>query len=130
MTGTKNVLEGAKTISIKDIIDVTEDGILYKDGTGSTAKVLFIQCRQNWVDHVNQGGFMDWQGNPAKTTLEQSKYIGERNMSAKPPYLLLYSDKKLKIEMHPEERDDLTDVQRDFFRMLYEVGGVSTFDMT
>lgn len=119
-----------KTISVKDVIDVTEDGILYKDSTGSTTKVLFIQCRQNWVEHVNQGGFMDWQGNPAKITLEQSKCIGQRNMIAKPPYVLLYSDEKLKIEMQPEEIANLTKVQREFFRLLYEVGGVNTFDMT
>lgn len=54
-----------KIISIENVIDVTEDGILYKDSSGATNKVLFDECRKNWVEYVNQGGFTDWQGNPA-----------------------------------------------------------------
>ncbi len=120
---------GMKIINLKDIIEVTKEGILYKDGVGNTEKVLFMECRKNWVSHVNQGGFTDGQGKPVQITLEQSKCIGERNMMAKPPYLLLYSDERLKIEMQPGLIVKLTKAQREFLRALYEVG-VSTFDMT
>lgn len=119
-----------KIISIENVVDVTEDAILYKDSSGITNKVLFEECRKNWVEHVNQGGFMDWQGNPARITFEQSKCIGERNMIAKPPYILVYSDVKLKIEMKPDKFKKLTKVQREFLAVLYNVGGVNTFDMT
>lgn len=119
-----------KIISITDIIDVIEDGIIYKDNTGGVDKVLFDECRKNWVEHVNQGGFTDWQGNLARITFEQSKCIGERNMIAKPPYILLYSNVKLKIEMKPDKFKNQTKVQRDFLAVLYNVGGVNTFDMT
>lgn len=119
-----------KIISIEDVIDVTEDGIVYKDNTGATNKVLFVECRKNWVEHVNQGGFTDWQGNPARITFEQSRCIGERNMVAKPPYILLYSDEKIKIEMKPSVFKKLTKIQRELLAVLYRVGGVNTFDMT
>lgn len=119
-----------KIISIEAVVDVTEDGILYKDSSDITNKVLFIECRKNWVEHVNQGGFTDWQGNPVRITFEQSKCIGERNMVAKPPYILLYSDVRLKIEMKPNKFNKLTKVQREFLAVLYNVGGVNTFDMT
>ena len=119
-----------KIISIEDIIDVTEDGIIYKDNTGATDKVLFDECRKNWVEHVNQGGFTDWQGNPARITFEQSRCIGERNMVAKPPYILLYSDEKIKIEMKSAVFKKLTKVQIELLAVLYRVGGVNTFDMT
>ena len=119
-----------KIISIEAVIDVTEDGILYKDSSGITNKVLFDECRKNWVEHVNRGGFTDWQGNPARITFEQSKCIGERNMVAKPPYILLYSDAKLKIEMESSKFKKMTKVQREFLAVLYNVGGVNTFDMT
>ena len=119
-----------KIINIKDVIDVTEEGIIYKDNIGATYKVLFDECRRNWVEHVNQSGFIDWQGNPAKITFEQSRCIGERNMHEKPPYILLYSNEKLKIEMKPAEFEKLSKVQREFLAVLYNVGGVNTFDMT
>lgn len=119
-----------KIISIENVVDVTEDGILYKDSSGITNKVLFEECRKNWVEHVNQGGFTDWQGNPARIIFEQSKCIGERNMIAKPPYILVYSDVKLKIEMKLDKFKKLTKVQREFLEVLYNVGGVNTFDMT
>lgn len=119
-----------KIISIEDVMDVTEDGITYKDNTGVTDKVLFDECRKNWVEHVNQSGFTDWQGNPARITFEQSRCIGERNMLAKPPYILLYSDEKIKIEMKPAVFKKLTKVQRELMAVLYKVGGVNTFDMT
>lgn len=117
-------------ISIEDIIDITEDGIIFKDSSGSTNKIQFDECRKNWVEHVNQSGFKDWKGNPVKITFEQSKYIGERNMIAKTPYILLYSNEKIKIEMKPEKVKMLTKVKREFLTVLYNVGGVSTFDMT
>ena len=119
-----------KTISIDDIIDVTEDGVLYKNNVGAIDKVLFDECRKNWVEHVNQGDFRDWEGNPARITFEQSKCIGERNMVAKPPYILLYSDVKIKIEMKPTVFKKQTKVQNEFLSVLYKVGGVNTFDMT
>ena len=119
-----------KIISIEDVIDVTEDGIVYKDNTGATDKVLFAECRKNWVEHVNQGCFTDWQGNPARITFEQSRCIGERNMVAKPPYILLYSDVKIKIEMKPAVFKKLTKIQSELLAVLYRVGGVNTFDMT
>lgn len=119
-----------KIISIEDIIDVSENGIIYKDNTGATDKVLFDECRKNWVEYVNQGGFTDWHGNPARITFEQSRCIGERNMVAKPPYILLYSDIKIKIEMKPDVLKKHTKVQREFLAVLYQEGGVSTFDMT
>lgn len=119
-----------RIISIEDVIDVTEDAIIFKDSSGSTNKVLFDECRKNWVEHVNQGGFTDWQGNPAKITLEQSKCIGERNMVTKSPYILLYSDEKLKIEMKPKKFKKLNKMQKEFLTILYNVGGVNTFDMT
>lgn len=116
-----------KIISIADII---EDGIIYKDNTGNIDKVLFDECRKNWVEYVNQGGFTDWQGNPVRITFEQSKCIGERNMIAKPPYILLYSNVKIKIQMKPNKFIKQTKVQREFLSVLYNVGGVNTFDMT
>jgi hypothetical protein len=119
-----------KTISIDDIIDVTEDGFLYKNNVGAIDKVLFDECRKNWVEHVNQGDFRDWEGNPVRITFEQSKCIGERNMVAKPPYILLYSDVKIKIEMKPTVFKKQTKVQKEFLSALYKVGGVNTFDMT
>lgn len=51
-------------------------------------------------------------------------------MLAKPPYILLYSNIKLKIEMDSDKIKKYTKVQRQFFSLLYNVGGVSTFDMT
>ena len=119
-----------KTISIYDIIDVTTDGILYKDSAGLIDKVFFDECRRNWVEHVNQSDFRDWEGNPTRITFEQSKCIGERNMVAKPPYILLYSDVKIKIEMKPSVIIKQTKVTKDFFSALYKVGGVTTFDTT
>lgn len=119
-----------KIISIEDVIDVTEEGIIFKDSSGSTNIVLFDECRKNWVEHVNQGGFTDWQGNPVKITFEESKCVGERNMIAKPPYILLYGDEKIKIEMKLEKIKKLPKIQREFLAALYNVGGVNTFDMT
>ena len=51
-------------------------------------------------------------------------------MVAKPPYILLYSDAKLKIEMESSKFKKMTKVQREFLAVLYNVGGVNTFDMT
>lgn len=119
-----------KIISIGDVVDVTEEGIIYKDGLGGTNIVLFDECRKNWVERVNQGGFTDWQGNPAKITFEESKCVGERNMIAKPPYILLYSDERIKIEMNHDKIKNLSKIQSEFLAILYNVGGVNTFDMT
>lgn len=119
-----------KIINITDIVDVIKDGIIYKDKTGNLDKILFDECRKNWVKYVNQGGFMDWQGNSVRITLEQSKCIGERNMIAKPPYILLYSNIRIKIEMKPNKINKQTKVQKEFLSVLYTVGGVNTFDMT
>lgn len=119
-----------KTIRIEDVVDVTEDGLLFKESSGSITKVLFDECRKNWVEHVNQGGFTDWQGNPAQITFEDSKCIGERNMIAKPPYILLYSDEKIKLEMNPPIFKKLTKIQKELLSVLYNVGGVTTYDMT
>ncbi|MBQ3546804.1 MAG: hypothetical protein IJA34_17740 [Lachnospiraceae bacterium] len=117
-------------IGIEDVIDVINDGIIYKDKEGVTNKVLFDECRKNWVEHVNQGGFIDWQGNPVRITFEQSRYIGEKNMLEKSPYILLYSDVKIKIELKPDNFNMLTKIQREFLSVLYSVGGVSVFDMS
>ena len=46
-----------KIISIEAVVDVTEEGILYKDSSGTTNKALFSECRKNWVEHVNQRRF-------------------------------------------------------------------------
>ncbi|MBE6764357.1 MAG: hypothetical protein E7546_00555 [Ruminococcaceae bacterium] len=119
-----------KIISIEDIIDVTVDGIIYNDGEGTIEKVLFDECRKNWVEHVNKSGFKDWQGNTVKITFEQSRCIGERNMIAKPPYILLYSDVKIKIEMKPAVFNKLPKLQRELLAVLYNVAKVNTFDMT
>lgn len=119
-----------KTISIEDVVDITEEGLLFKDSTGTTNKILFYECRKNWVDHVNAGGFTDWQGNPVQITFEESKCIGERNMIAQPPYILLYSNDKIKIELHPEKYKKLSKIQKELLTILYNVGGVNTFDMT
>lgn len=51
-------------------------------------------------------------------------------MTAKPPYILLYSDEKIKIEMKPDLFKNFTKVQREFLPLLYQVGRVNTFDMT
>lgn len=118
-----------RIISIEDVMDVTPDGLLFTDGSGVTNKILFEECRKNWVDHVNNGKFVDWQGNRAHITFEESKCIGERNMTAKPPYILLYSDEKLMIEMKPNCKK-LSKVQKELLAALYNVGGVTTFDMT
>lgn len=119
-----------KIINMTDIVDVIKDGIIYKDKTGNLDKILFDECRKNWVKYVNRGGFTDWQGNSVRITLEQSQCIGERNMIAKPPYILLYSDIRIKIEINPNKITKQTKVQKEFLSVLYTVGGVNTFDMT
>ncbi|MBQ3514380.1 MAG: hypothetical protein IJA32_11395 [Lachnospiraceae bacterium] len=119
-----------KIISIEDVMDVTVDGVIFKEASGDIGKVLFDECRKNWVEYVNQGGFTDWEGNPAIITFEESRCIGERNMTAKPPYILLYSNEKIKIEMKSKKFKKLTKIQKEFLTVLYNVGGVNTFDMT
>ena len=125
-----NEINSKMVISLENIVDVTRDGLIFKDGHGDTNKILFDECRKNWVNHVNEGGFVDWQGNPAHITFEQSKCIGERNMTVTPPYLLLYSKDKLKIELKPKNYKELSKVQKELPAMLYNVGGVTTFDIT
>lgn len=119
-----------KIINITDVIDVIEDGIIYNDNTGNVNKILFDECRKNWVEYVNQSAFTDWQGNPAKITFEQSRCIGERNMLAKPPYILLYGNIKIKIEMKSNKFNQSTKMQKEFLSELYKVGRVNTFDIT
>lgn len=119
-----------KTINIADVIDVTGKGVRYKDSSDPENTVLFDECRKNWVEHINQGGFTDCRGNPARITFEQSRCVGERDMTAKPPYILLYADEKLKIEMKSAIFIRQTRAQRDFLTALYEVGKVNTFDLT
>lgn len=119
-----------KVIQIEDVIDVVKDGIIYKDCSGCIEKILFDECRRNWVEHVNNEGFVDWQGNPVRITYEESKCVGERNGIANPPYILLYSNEKVKIHTKPRDINKLTKVQREFLAALYEVGGVNTLDMT
>lgn len=119
-----------ETISIENIIDVIEDGIIYTNNEGTADKIIFDECRKNWVEHVNQAGFADWEGNSVKISIEQSRCIGERNMIAKPPYVLLYGDVKLKIEMVPRKKERLSNVQKEFMALLYSVGKVTTFDLS
>lgn len=119
-----------KIVSIEDVLDVMEDGLIIKGDSGSNIKVLFDECRKNWVEHVNNGGFTDWHGNPVKISFDESKCIGERNMIADPPYILLYSDEKIKIEMNISRFKKMPKVQRELLAVIYNVGGVNTFDMT
>ena len=51
-------------------------------------------------------------------------------MIAKPPYILLYSNIRIKIEIKPNKINKHTKVQKEFLSVLYTVGGVNTFDMT
>lgn len=119
-----------RIINIENVVDITAEGLLFTDSLGAISKILFDECRKNWVEHVNKGGFTDWQGNPAHITFEESRCIGTRNMIAKPPYILLYSENKLKIEMQPKNFKKLSKIQKEILTVLYNVGGVTTFDMT
>ncbi|MBQ7774611.1 MAG: hypothetical protein IJ379_01700 [Lachnospiraceae bacterium] len=119
-----------KIINIEDIIDVTKEGVLFKDTSGAVNKILFDECRRNWVEHVNQGGFVDWKGNPVHITFEESNYVGTHSRIGNLPYIILYGNNRLKIELKPRSEKQLTKVQREFHAMLYRVGDVATFDMS
>lgn len=119
-----------KVINIEDVVDITKEGLFFSNGEGTVNMVSFEECRKNWVEHVNQGGFVDWKGNPVQLTMQESNCVGERNMTAKPPYLLLYGDEKVKIELKPSSNKELSKVQKELMRMMYEVGKVTTFDMS
>lgn len=115
-------------ISIKDVIEVTNKELIYKNKLGEMKKISFDECKTNWVDYVNANGFVDWNGNRVHLSPHQSNCIGTRN-KGKVPYLLLYGNDKVKIELAYDDYHRLTKLQKELPRVLYEVG-VTTFDMT
>ncbi len=50
-----------RIINTEYIVDVTKEGVLFIDTFGDVNTILFDECRRNWVEHVNQGGFVDWK---------------------------------------------------------------------
>ena len=58
----------------------------------------------------------------------QSNCIGTHNASGT-PYLLLYSNDKVKIKLAYDKKATLTKLQKELPKALYEAG-VITFDMT
>lgn len=64
-----------RVINIDDVMDVTEDGLLFVDNSGVVNKILFDECRKNWVAYVNEGDFGDWKGHLVHITFEESRCI-------------------------------------------------------
>lgn len=69
-----------KVYSYRDIKNITEEGILFKDGF-----ILFFEvCKNEWLidNNLKEG---------------ESHCVAERNLLAYPPYFLFYSKDKVKI---------------------------------
>jgi len=66
--------------SYKDVQEITEAGILFKDGF----KLFFEECRNGWA-MVN------------KIQREESYCVAERDILAKPSYYLFFSQDRVKI---------------------------------
>ncbi len=118
-----------EVINITDVVDITPNGLVYLDDVGQEKQISFEECRRNWVKHVNENNFVDWKGNAVQLTFEKSNCIGSRHAVGGTPYLLLFGNPKLKIELKPN-KESLTKVQKEMSALLYQIGKVTTFDMT
>lgn len=118
-----------EVINIADVLDITSNGLIYLNDVGQEKLISFEECRRNWVKHVNDNNFVDWKGNAVQLTFEKSSCIGSRHIAGGTPHLLLYGNPKLKIELKPN-KESLTKIQKEMFVLLYQIGKVTTFDMT
>lgn len=104
-----------KEYSYKDIKEITEIGILFKDDF----KLLFEECRNEWcIEH--------------KIKKEDSHCVAERDCLAQIPYFLFYSKNRIKIIFDEKgifykkkNKDNFHDLQF----ILYKFG-FSSYDMT
>lgn len=116
-----------QTINITDIKLIEPDGIVFVNEKGADEKLLFSECIKNWVDYFNE---TNSSGRRKPLSYEKSRCIGERYMTGKKPYILLFGNTRLKIETKCKPFAKLTEVQKNLPRLLYETGKVTTFDMT
>lgn len=118
-----------KTINIQDIVEITSEELIYVDQSGTKQSISFEECKRNWIDYVNAGGFTDWGGKPAHLLLGESNCIGTRNM-CDDPHILLFANEKVKIRFTKNKRfRRLTKLQKQLPAALLQAG-VTTFDMT
>lgn len=116
-----------RIINITAVTAVDPDGIVFTNESGKQEKLLFAECIKNWVDYFNE---INSSAGREPLSSDSSRCIGERYMTGKEPYILLFGNTRFKIEMKHRPFARLTEVQKNLPRMLYEVGKVTTFDMT
>lgn len=116
-----------RIINITAVTAVDPDGIVFINESGAQEKLLFAECIKNWVDYFNE---INSSAGREPLSYEHSRCIGERYMTGKDPYILLFGNTRLKIKMKRRPFARLTEVQKNLPRLLYEVGKVTTFDMT
>lgn len=104
-----------KEYSYKEIKEITEIGILFKDDF----ELLFEECRNEWCIEYN-------------LKKEDSHCVAERNILAKIPYFLFYSKNKTKILFDEKgifckrkNSNNFHDLQFTLYKF-----GFSSYDMT
>jgi hypothetical protein len=129
-----------ETYSFSSVAEINKDGLIYIDGNGDHRFVGFIDCRRNWVKHVNESGnFVTWDGEPFKNISENdTNCVGQRDWFSDKPYIELFTEPVIRFEITPKRR--LWEVfnkhwkrrfYKDFLSLQMKINecGWSTFDL-
>lgn len=129
------------TYSIRNIIKIFHDKIIYYDNDNMEQEINLQECSKNYAQYYNQHiqDYITFDGKPAsKIAVEDNKCVGCRDWFAKKPYFEFFLEPKIVFEIQPKKR--LIDYFNKYWRHryysefhkvsldLYEVGW-TTFDL-
>lgn len=72
-------------INYSDILDISRQGLKYRDHQGTVANICFKECAENFKNHVLASGDFDIE-DPEVFKKSNSVCVAWRNASAKPKY--------------------------------------------
>ena len=101
-----------KTFLISDIINITEDYLIYLDNKIET-KISLKDCAVNWANEYNQNvsnyicyNFETKEETPAQPIedVATNRCVGDRDWFDEKPYFIFYCNPKIRFEIIPQKR--------------------------
>ena len=96
-----------KTYQLNKIIEIFKDKIKYLEDDNCIKEFSLLECSQNWVNCFNSKliEYINRDGSPAKEiSIENNKFVGERDWFADRPYFLFFTNEMIKFEIIPKKR--------------------------
>ena len=120
-------------IHYRQIQSLDAEGLTFGDANGASRRVLFRNCLDGWRAERKSWGDLSAEGR-ATMDAPESRGVGQRDVTARPPYVRLYCSPPLTVEFsEPRWWQFWRGSAREAFVRFHqriEALGWSTFDLS